>query len=211
MWRSVPFSFFSRADWQWNQADTFPTCRWSLDLPLPIRERHVYKHSVQSFTPCAVSAPPPTSLHLFSLSDSYSYLFSRPNWSDRFYEQRYYLSPSATSCVLLLTASIVVRLWRAGSHTQTSGKKWKIEIKNGTSKSVDLPGPEWEIVETLDVATWRRPANRPTWRGSVTASPHLSDTAKKGSRTRKKRGFWIFLAIGMSIKSGADVTETRFT
>lgn len=59
MWRSVPFSFFSRADWQWNQADTFPTCRWSLDLPLPIRERHVYKHSVQLFTPCAVSSPPP--------------------------------------------------------------------------------------------------------------------------------------------------------
>lgn len=138
MWRSVPFSFFSRADWQWNQADTFPTCRWSLDLPLPIRERHVYKHSVQSFTPCAVSAPP-LSLHLFSLSDSYSYLFSRPNWSDRFYEQRYYLSPSATSCVLLLTASIVVRLWRAGSHThrhtdirekvKNRNKEWNIKVR----------------------------------------------------------------------------------
>ena len=33
-------SFYPQADWQWNQADTFPTCRWSLDLPLQF-ERQV--------------------------------------------------------------------------------------------------------------------------------------------------------------------------
>ena len=175
--------FFSLLTDNETRLTHFPPDR-SLDLP-----RLLLQNSLQFF-----QCKSKHRVHAYAISfffqSSYSHSsHDRIDPTDYGYRRNIYFSIEL--CLPLITLSITTTT-TTPSFALVKQKWGKVVKKHVRSEQrqecsesrLNSPEPVQGSVETLAAATWRRPANRPEWRDSVTESPRLSDTATKGSRTR---------------------------